>query len=76
MTGSTIHGHSGEWTSDTVWITTREEHLGYDRIAGGQRIIDVPARGEMGLEELGKTGFDEQSFADVGLGSGCSCGCD
>lgn len=39
----------------------------------GERIIYVPVRREMCLKELGKAGFYEQSFADVGLGSRCSC---
>ena len=53
--------------------TTREEHLVYDRIAGRKRIIHVPAWRKICLKELRKAGFDKQSFADIGFGSGCSC---
>ena len=70
MTGSTIHGHSSKWTSDTGWSTAGEEHIGYDLIAGRQRIIYVPAWRKICLKELGKAGFDKQPFADVGFGAG------
>jgi len=66
------YGHRVDYRRGVAhWL--RLDRRGYDRIAGGECIIHIPARIEMCLKELGETGFDEQPFSYGTFGSRCSC---
>jgi len=64
----TIHREPCKWSSESdSWAGGfREIH---HWITDGKDIIHIPSAIEIRLKELGKTGFNEQSFSDVDFGA-------